>query len=118
MPPREIAESGRKNHSIKYKNKSDEAGTREFTPMIEYEYLFQDKSYRSSRRRMGNYISGGKDDAEAITTRYPVGASVAPGLSARPGQSVLEYGVSPLSWIPLGLGMLFISLVLIANFVR
>lgn len=85
-------------------------------PEIEYEFTFDNKLIKSSQRRISNYVSGSRPDAEAIVARYPVDREVTVFVHPRnPGKSVLEYGVSPLSWIPLALGLVFMS---VALFVR
>ena len=89
---------------------------KEFTPVIEYEYYFNEHSFRSSQRRMGNYASGQSIDAETVRSRYPVGKSVTVFISPkRPDKSVLEYGMTPLSWIPIGFGLLFTLLAFLAH---
>ena len=88
-------------------------------PAIEYEYGMNRQTYKSSRRRLHNYISGERADAEAVVSRYPAGTSVVVFVNpAKPEQSVLEYGVSPLSWIPLALGLLFLSVSLLVLWAR
>jgi hypothetical protein len=85
-----------------------------FTPVIEYEYLFDGRSFKSSRRRMRHYASGQRADAEAVRSRYPVGSGVTVFVNpAKPEKSVLEYGVTRLSWIPLAVGLAFILLSLL-----
>jgi hypothetical protein len=85
-------------------------------PAIEYEYAINSQTFKSSRRRLHNYISGERADADAVVSRYPAGASVIVFVNPRkPGQSVLEYGVSPLSWVPLAVGLLFLSISLLGS---
>jgi hypothetical protein len=94
-------------------------GGKEFTPVVEYEYRFNGQSFKSSRRRLRHYASGQSADAEAIHFRYPAGSSVTVFVNPRkPEKSVLEYGVTPLSWIPLALGLVFISLALLPLLVK
>src|SRR5690242_10758853 len=45
----------------------------EFLPVIEYEYQYDGRSFKSSTRRPGNYSSGQLAMAEAIVARYPIG---------------------------------------------
>ena len=88
-------------------------------PAIEYEYAINSQTFKSSRRRLHNYISGERADADAVLSRYPAGASVIVFVNPRkPEQSVLEYGVSPLSWIPLGFGLVFLLLSLALLWVK
>ncbi|MGP8202239.1 MAG: DUF3592 domain-containing protein [Limisphaerales bacterium] len=87
------------------------SGETTFTPVIVYEYRFNGQSFKSSQRRLRNYVSGQSADAEAISSRYPAGSSVTVFVNpGKPEQSVLEYGVTPLSWIPLAVGLVFILL--------
>jgi hypothetical protein len=87
--------------------------------VIDYEFLHHGRAFKSSRRRMGNYASGLSADAEAITSRYPAGSSVTVFVNPNnPEKSVLEYGVSPLSWIPLGLGLIFVLMSLLPLFMK
>ena len=97
----------------------DVHGENFFTPVIVYEYRFNEQSFKSSRRRLRNYVSGQSADAEAVHSRYPAGSSVTVFVNpGKPEKSVLEYGVTPLSWIPIALGLVFISLVLLPLLVK
>ena len=79
-----------------------------YIPRIDYEYFHKGELYRSSRRRPDNYIPGGLPVAEAVLARYPIRSKVTVYVNPRkPELSALEYGISPLSWLPLGLGFLF-----------
>jgi hypothetical protein len=94
-------------------------GGKTFIPVIEYEYRFNDQSFKSSRCRVRNYVSGQSSDAEMIRSRYPAGSAVTVFVNPRhPEKSVLEYGVSPLSWVPIALGLIFISLALLPLFLK
>jgi hypothetical protein len=105
--------------SSKIDEKQSGYGEIVFTPVVEYEYRVNDKPYKSSRRRIRAFTSGQKADAEAVTARYRVGNIVTVYVDPRdPQKSVLEYGVSPLSWVPLALGLVFISLSLIPLLVK
>jgi hypothetical protein len=78
----------------------------DYVPTIEYEYQYNGRSFNSSRRRMGNYTSGGDSAAQAICARYPVCGSVTVLVHPkRPAQSVLEFGSTPLSWVFIVLGL-------------
>jgi hypothetical protein len=74
------------------------SGEKTFAPVIVYEFRYNGQSFKSSQRRLRNPAGSG-------VTVY-----VNPG---KPEQSVLEYGVTPLSWIPLAAGLVFISLALL-----
>ena len=88
-------------------------------PIIEYEYQWNDGEFRSSRRRASNYISGQRTDAEAVTSRYLVGNSVRVFVSPTdPVKSVLEFGTTPLSWIPLVLGLIFTTVALLPTILK
>jgi hypothetical protein len=88
------------------KKQSSRPGTCQYTPIIEYEYSYEDKTYSSSKRRAGNYASGVSADAEAICSRYPVGNQVKVYIDPEdPSNSVLEFGTTPLSWICIILGL-------------
>jgi hypothetical protein len=90
------------------------SGEKTFAPVIVYEFRYNGQSFKSSQRRLRNYASGQSADAEAITSRYPAGSGVTVYVNpGKPEQSVLEYGVTPLSWIPLAAGLVFISLALL-----
>ena len=52
-------------------------GGYQYVPEIEYEYLYGEKAFRSSKRRPGNYTSGQLVTGEAICNRYPVGEKIA-----------------------------------------
>ena len=71
-----------------------------YIPWIDYEYFHKGELYRSSRRRPDNYIP--------VLARYPIRSEVTVYVNpCKPELSALEYGISPLSWLPLGLGFLF-----------
>jgi len=95
------------------------SGEKTVTPVIVYEFRYNGQSFKSSQRRLRNYASGQRADAEAISSHYPAGSSVTVFVNPRkPEQSVLEYGVTPLSWIPLAVGLVFISLALLPLLAR
>jgi len=86
-------------------------GGKIYIPIVEYEYQYNDIAYRSKQRRNCNYISGGKESAEAIRSKYPVGGGITVLVNPlKPEDAVLEYGVTPLSLICIGLGLVFITL--------
>ena len=94
-------------------------GGYQFVPMIEYEYSYNEQTFKSSRRRAGNYISGKRKYADAVISHYPVGSSVTVFINPqKPATSALEYGITPMSWIPLGLGLFFTALALLPFFVN
>jgi hypothetical protein len=83
----------------------------QFVPEVQYEYYCDDHVLRSSRRRFGNYVSGRKDSAEAICSRYPAGGNVTVLIDPKHHErAVLEYGPTPLSWISIAFGILFSAL--------
>jgi hypothetical protein len=85
-----------------------------FTPVIEYEFQRNGQICKSSRRRLRQYTFGQRADAEAVIARYAVGSNVTVMVDpANAQRSVLEYGVTPLSWAPIVLGLIFISLSLL-----
>ncbi|HSY42975.1 MAG TPA: DUF3592 domain-containing protein [Candidatus Acidoferrum sp.] len=84
-------------------------GGKEYIPTVEYKYQYNNKNYRSTQRRIGNYISGQRESAEAIRYKYPVGSGTTVFVNPKkPEDAVLEYGVTPLSWIFIGIGLLFL----------
>jgi hypothetical protein len=88
-------------------------------PVIEYEYRYEEQTFKSSRRRTGNYITGKNIYAEEVISRYPIGSSVTVFINPqKPATSVLEYGTTPMSWIPLGLGIFFTTLSLLPFFLK
>jgi hypothetical protein len=83
-------------------------GGLQFIPVIEYEFQHRGQSFRSSRRRPGNYVSGRRKKAESVCAEYPVGSAVRVRVYEHdPRQSVLEFGATPLSWLCLAVGGLF-----------
>lgn len=82
-----------------------------YNPVVEYEYRYRDQDFRSSRRRPGNYTSGRRPAAEAVSARYPAGSTVQVFVSPdHPSKSVLEIGMTPLSWIFLVIGFVWTGL--------
>jgi hypothetical protein len=91
------------------------AGREEVLPIIEYEFEYNGKLLKSSHWRIGNYSVGNSNSAQAVTSRYPVGTSVTVYVNPdNPTNSVLEHGATPLSWIPIGFGIAFIFLSMLA----
>lgn len=83
-------------------------GGYQYVPEIEYEYLYDDKAFRSSQRRPGNYTSGQLVTGDAICNRYPVGGKITVFVNPKnPARAFLEYGVTPLGWILIFFGVLF-----------
>src|SRR5262249_29646109 len=78
-----------------------QTGRYQMRPVIEYEFSHNGQVLRSSHWRFGNYSVGRRAGAEAVTSRYPVGASVTVYVNQQdPAKSVLEAGHSTLSWVP------------------
>jgi hypothetical protein len=91
-------------------------GAYQFVPVIEYNFEYGSKMFRSSHRCFGNYVTGRQAEAEAVVSRYPVGSTVTVFVNAKvPEKSVLEHG-SRLSWVPFAFGIGFIALALVAFF--
>jgi hypothetical protein len=89
-------------------------GGYQFVPVVEYNFEYDSKMFRSSHRCFGNYVIGRQAEAEAVVSRYPVGSTVTVFVNAKaPAKSVLEHG-SRLSWVPFGFGIGFMVLALVA----
>jgi hypothetical protein len=87
-----------------------------YVPKIEYEFCYDEQTFKSSRRRASNYASGQSVDAKDIAAHYPVGGSVRVFVNPRkPTESVLEHGTTPLSWIPFVIGLLWLALSIFAS---
>jgi hypothetical protein len=83
-------------------------------PVVEYEFEFEGKLIKTSHWRIGNFTVGNAESTADVLTRYKPGASVTVHINPRnPIQSVLEYGTTPLSWIPIGFGIAFALLSLL-----
>ena len=90
-------------------------GGEEVSPVIEYEFTHEGRSFRSSHWRLLNFSVGNSISAHAVTSRYPVGQSVTVFVNRRdPMRSVLECEPSWLCWVPFGFGILFVALSLFA----
>jgi hypothetical protein len=88
-------------------------GGSEFVPTVEYEYCYDEQKFKSSRRSAANFISGMKEAAESVTSRYVVGSNVTVFVNPKnPAKSALEYGNTTLSWILIVLGLIFTVLAL------
>jgi hypothetical protein len=86
-------------------------GGQEAFPVVEYEFNHEGRSFKSSHWCFGNFTIGDRMSAEAITSRYPVGASVIVFVNSRqPMKSVLEHNPSSLSWVAFGFGVFFLSI--------
>jgi len=86
-------------------------GGEQITPVIEYEFQYQGRSFRTSHWRLGNFTVGNSYSADPVVARYPVGASVTVFVNPRhPEKSVLETIPSALSWVPFGFGVFFLFL--------
>jgi hypothetical protein len=78
------------------------------SPVIEYEFTYNGNSYRSSHWNRFNFSLGDLFSAQAVTSRYPVGATVTVFVNPRnPMKSVLECRPSALCWVPFVFGILF-----------
>jgi hypothetical protein len=89
-------------------------GGKETTPVIEYEFEYQGRSFKSSHWRYGNYTYGDPESAEAAIARYPAGLPVTVFVNVRePEKSVLETGAS-LFWVPFGFGLFFLGIAILA----
>jgi hypothetical protein len=78
-----------------------------YTSVIVYEYCFNGEPFQSSRICPGDYGIGQKSYAEKINSRFPEGSIVKELVNPRnPSYSVLEYGVSPLSYISILVGLI------------
>ena len=81
------------------------------TPVIEYEFNHEGRSFKSSHWRFGNFSVGNSVSAQAVVSRYPVGSSVTVFVNPQqPMKSVLEHQPSWLSWVPFGFGIFFLAL--------
>jgi len=84
-------------------------GREEVQPIIEYEFSYQGKLFKSSHWRLGNFSIGNSISAGAVTSRYPVGLPVTVFVNSRePMKSVLETKPSLLCWVPFGFGFLIL----------
>jgi hypothetical protein len=89
-------------------------GSNDVFPVIEYEFDYQGRSFKTSHWRLGNYSVGNSESANAVTSRYPVGSSVTVFVNPRqPEKSVLEAGASSLCWVPFGFGIFFVALLIL-----
>ncbi|MGA3268874.1 MAG: DUF3592 domain-containing protein [Verrucomicrobiota bacterium] len=85
------------------------------TPVIEYEFNHEGRSFKSSHWRFGNFSVGNSVSAQAVVSRYPVGSSVTVFVNPQqPMKSVLEHQPSWLSWVPFGFGIFFLAVFLLA----
>jgi hypothetical protein len=93
-------------------------GRDEVTPVIEYEFTQDGRSFRSAHWRLLNFSVGNSISAQAVISRYPVGSSVTVFVNPRdPMRSVLECQPSWLCWVPFGFGILFVALFTLAFFI-
>jgi len=90
-----------------------------FFPVIEYEYQYKDQVFKSSRRCAGNYSSGRRRFAENVIARYPTGSTATVFVNPRrPKTSVLEYGATLLSWIPIAFGLVWVGFAILPFYVK
>lgn len=81
----------------------------EVIPVIEYEFIYNGKAFRSTHWRFANFSLGSSTSAESITSHYPVGSAVTVHVNPRnPQKSVLETGSSCLCWIPFAFSILLV----------
>jgi hypothetical protein len=93
-------------------------GTYEVSPVIEYEFSHNGRSFRSDHWRPLNFSVGNSISAQAVTSRYPVGQSVTVFVNPRnPMRSVLEFQPSCLCWVPFGFGIFCVALSALAVFI-
>ena len=80
-------------------------------PVVAYQYSCDGRTFETDRRRVSNFSTGLPDYAEKICARYRAGSSVTVLVNPRkPELAVLEYGSSPLSWVPICVGILVLCL--------
>jgi Protein of unknown function (DUF3592) len=93
-------------------------GTYEVSPVIEYEFTHDGRSFRSDHWRPLNFSVGNSISAQAVTSRYPVGQSVTVFVNPQhPMRSVLEFQPSWLCWVPFGFGIFFIAVSALTFFI-
>jgi hypothetical protein len=80
-------------------------------PVIEYEYCYDAKVYRSKRINALNYTFGNKRGAQKIISRYPAGNTTTVFINPNcPSNSVLEYGITPGTWVFVVYGLMISAL--------
>jgi hypothetical protein len=90
----------------------------EVFPIIEYEFSFEGRTYKTSHWRYGNFSIGNTESSQAILERYSVGLTITVFVNTRnPTKSVLETHPSSLCWVPFGFGILFLALFILSLFV-
>jgi hypothetical protein len=83
-------------------------GTNEVLPVIWYKFTHEGKEYLTDHWRVGNFSIGSREDSEAITKKFQSGRNVTVFVNPRnPEKSVLENGVTVMSWIAVGFGIFF-----------
>jgi hypothetical protein len=86
-----------------------------YSPEVTYTYPVNSRSYKSYTIKFGENSYDSKRRAEEIAASYQVGNNVTVYYDPKnPGNSVLEPGVSSGSYIVLGIGLLFLTIGLIA----
>ena len=91
-------------------------GGYEYVPIIEYQFEYGGRVYMSSHWKTANYSFGTGQSCNAVLDRYPADATIKVFVNRRnPVKSVLEYGMTPLSWIPIGFGIFLGLLTFMVN---
>jgi hypothetical protein len=86
-------------------------------PVIEYEFKYQGRSFKSSHWRAGNFTIGNLATAQEVTDRYPAGSLATVYVNQRqPLKSVLEATSSSLCWLPFCCGIFCLGLILLGIF--
>lgn len=89
-------------------------GCNEFLPIIWYQFTHNGKTYTTDHWRTGNFSSGSMESAEVITKKYSFGKSVNVFVNpSNPDKSVLEHGVTDMSWIAIWFGIGFVLIALL-----
>ena len=85
-------------------------GSNEIFPTIKYEYSYDGQTFTSSQWRVSNYSSGQSLAAKQALSRYPSGEVVKVFVNRKkPASAVLEYGLTPLGVILVGVGLFILS---------
>lgn len=80
-----------------------------YSAEIEYSYAVDGASFTGDRVAYGDYGSSNRGHASGIVSRYPVGKQVAVYyMPDKPGESLLEPGMSVKAWFLPGFGLVFL----------